>query len=188
MEPAQLPFPTMRFAEGRYQVLGVVTHRRAPGEEVIHRQRERCGKSEAVHSVMKSDLAWWAIVGLAFNLNALMTHLVLPEGWAHKRLKALRFARIGVAGRVLGPARRLIVPLTAGHPASALLIEVRSRMRGLAPLPPGEWGPTSTRGAVRGRLNSKLRGRVWPAFVGCRPERAVFPHQEGSSHTPASAT
>ena len=74
---------------------------------------------------------------LAFNLNALMTHLVLPQGWAHKRLKALRFALIGVAGRVLGHARRLIVRLAEGHPASALLIAVRSRILGLAPVPTG---------------------------------------------------
>jgi hypothetical protein len=151
MEPAQLPFPTMRFEGSRYKVFGVVTNRTAPGEEVIHWHRERCGKGEEVHAVMKNDLAggqmpsglfgvnaaWWAIVVLALNLNALMTHLVLPEGWAHKRLKALRFALIGVAGRVLGHARRLIVRLAEGHPASALLIEVRSRILGLAPVPTG---------------------------------------------------
>ena len=141
----------MRFEEGRYKVFGVVTNRRLPGEEVIHWQRERCGKGEEVHAVMKNDLAggqlpsglfgvnaaWWAIVVLAFNLNALMTHLVLPEGWASKRLKALRFALIGVAGRVLGHARQLIVRLAEGHPASSLLLEARSRILGLAPVPTG---------------------------------------------------
>jgi hypothetical protein len=151
VEPAQLPFPTMRFEQGRYQVFGVVTNRRLPGEEVIHWHRERCGKGEEVHAVMKNDLAggqlpsglfgvnaaWWAIMVLAFNLNALMTHLVLPEGWASKRLKALRFALIGVAGRVLGHARQLIVRLAEGHPASSLLLEVRSRILGLAPVPTG---------------------------------------------------
>jgi hypothetical protein len=141
----------MLLEESRYQVFGVVTNRSLPGEEVIHWHRERCGKSEAAHGVMKSDLAggqlpsglfgvnaaWWAIVVLAFNLNALMTHLVLPEGWASQRLKALRFGLISVAGRVLGHARRLIVRLAAGHPASALLIAVRSRILGLAPVPTG---------------------------------------------------
>ena len=83
------------------------------------------------------NAAWWAIVVLAFNLNALMTHLVLPEGWASKRLKALRFALIGVAGRVLGHARQLIVRLAEGHPASSLLLEARSRILGLAPVPTG---------------------------------------------------
>jgi hypothetical protein len=151
MEPAQLPFPTMLFDKSRYKVFGMVTNRTPPGEEVIHWHRERCGKGEEVHAVMKNDLAggqmpsglfganaaWWAIVVLAFNLNALMTHLVLPEGWASKRLKALRFGLIGIAGRVIGHARRLIVRLTAGHPASALLIAVRSRILSLAPVPTG---------------------------------------------------
>jgi hypothetical protein len=150
-EAAQLPFPTMVFAESRYKVFGLVTNRALPGEELIHWHRERCGKGEEVHAVMKNDLAggqlpsalfganaaWWAIMVLAFNLNALMTHLVLPEGWASKRLKALRFALIGVAGRVLGHARRLIVRLAEGHPASTLLIEVRRRLLGLAPVPTG---------------------------------------------------
>ncbi len=142
----------------------MVTNRTLPGEEVIHWSRERCGKGEEVHAVMKNDLAggqmpsglfganaaWGAIVVLAFNLNALMTHRVLPQGWAHKRLKALRFGLIGVAGRVLGHARRLIVRLAEGHPASALLIAVRSRILSLAPVPTGEWGPTSACGTVRG--------------------------------------
>ncbi len=91
----------MLFNESRYQVFGVVTNRTLPGEGVIHWHRERCGKSEAAHGVMKSDLAggrmpsglfganaaWGAIVVLAFNLNALMTHRVLPEGWANQRRK-----------------------------------------------------------------------------------------------------
>jgi hypothetical protein len=35
MEPAQLPFPTMRFEESRYQVFGVVSNRSLPGAELI---------------------------------------------------------------------------------------------------------------------------------------------------------
>ena len=41
VEAAQLPFPTLLFEDGRYKVFGVVTHRTAPGEEVIHWYRER---------------------------------------------------------------------------------------------------------------------------------------------------
>jgi len=71
----------MLFDESRYKVFGVVSNRGLPGEEVIHWHRERCGKGEEVHAVMKNDLAggqlpsglfgvnaaWWAIVVLAFN-------------------------------------------------------------------------------------------------------------------------
>ena len=80
--------------------------------------RERCGKSEEVHSAMilrqtlRTDLAggqmpsglfgtnaaWWALTILAFNLNAAMKCLVLGERWATKRMKALRFHLDQAAG------------------------------------------------------------------------------------------
>jgi hypothetical protein len=84
------------------------------------------------------NAAWWAIVMLAFNLNALMTHLVLPEGWASKRRKrAALCPHRGRRAGAWGSARRLIVRLAEGHPASSLLLEVRSRILGLAPVPSG---------------------------------------------------
>ena len=57
--------------------------------------RQRCGKGEEVHSVLKSDLAggrlpsglfganaaWWTISVLAFNLNSAMKRLVLGGQW-----------------------------------------------------------------------------------------------------------
>ena len=59
----QLPFPTEVFgAKGRFKLFGVVTNRTASGDQPpgLTRgwwHRERCGKSEEVHAVMKSDLA-----------------------------------------------------------------------------------------------------------------------------------
>jgi len=44
---------------------------------------------------------------LAFNLNSLMKHLALPEGWESKRLKAVRFGFISLAGRVVNRSRQL---------------------------------------------------------------------------------
>ena len=76
----QLPFPTMSFGtRGRYKLFGLVTNRTLPGDDVIRWQRERCGKSEEAHAVMKDDLAggrlpsglfganaaWWAVMVLA---------------------------------------------------------------------------------------------------------------------------
>ena len=112
-----------------------------------------------MHKIMKEDLAgghlpsarfganaaWWGIMVLAFNLNSLMKRLVLPQGWAPKRLKAIRFGFINLAGRVVGRARQLIIRLSGGHPAYELLLEVRRRLRDLwdaaesvrpAPAPP----------------------------------------------------
>jgi hypothetical protein len=70
-----------------------VTNRRGPGDGVIWWLPERCGKSEEVHSALKSDLAggqmpsglfgasaaWWALAILAFNLNAAMKRLALGK-------------------------------------------------------------------------------------------------------------
>ena len=62
-----------------------------PGDRIIWWLRERCGKSEEVHAVMKNDLAggvlpsalfganaaWWTIMLIALNLNVTMKRQVL---------------------------------------------------------------------------------------------------------------
>jgi len=148
----QLPFPTEEFGEkGRYKLFGVVTNRKTPANEVIWWHRERCGKSEEVHSVMKSDLAggqmpsglfganaaWWTIMILAHNLNAVMKRLVLGPAWVAKRMKALRFALIGLPGRVVHHARRLIVRISAAGHTLAMLLAARRTIQTLAGAPAG---------------------------------------------------
>ena len=142
---AQLSFPSMTFGERRYKLFGLVTNRDIPGDKLIWWYRARCGKAEEMHKVMKEDLAgghlpsarfganaaWWGIMVLAFNLNSLMKRLLLPEGWAPKRLKAIRFGFINLAGRVVSRARQLIIRLSEGHPAYELLVEVRRRLSAL---------------------------------------------------------
>ncbi len=142
---AQLPFPSMTFGERRYKLFGLVTNRDIPGDKLIWWHRGRCGKGEEMHAIMKEDLAgghlpsarfganaaWWGIMVLAFNLNSLMKRLVLPQRWAPKRLKAIRFGFINLAGRVVSRARQLIIRLSGGHPAYELLMEVRRRLRAL---------------------------------------------------------
>jgi len=78
-----------------------------------------------------ANAVWWGIMLLAFNLNSLMKRLVLPQGWAPKRLKEIRFGFINLAGRVMSRARQLIIRLSGGHPAYELLMEVRQRLRNL---------------------------------------------------------
>lgn len=146
LEDHQLPFPTLEMGQVCYKVFGVVTNRTLAGDEVIRWYRGRCGKSEEVHAAMKNDLAggqlpsgqfganaaWWGITVLAYNLNSLMKRLAMPEGWAPKRLKAIRFGFIGVAGRVVNHARQLIIRMSASHPAYGLLLGVRRRLRELS--------------------------------------------------------
>ncbi|MBI2263879.1 MAG: transposase [Armatimonadetes bacterium] len=137
------PFPVLETSDRvRYKLHGIVTNRTLPGEALIKWSRERCGKSEQVHSVLKEDLAggklptgdfgpnaaWWAIAVLAYNLNSAMKRLALGESWIPKRLKAIRFQLICVAGRVLSHARDLIIRLAAGHPSFDWLLAARRRM------------------------------------------------------------
>ena len=148
----ELPFPTMEFSEkGKYKLFGLVSNRTIPGDELIWWHRGRCGKSEEAHSVMKEDLsggklpsgkfgenaAWWAIMVLAFNLNSAMKRLVLGGQWLSKRLKAIRFSLINLAGRVIERSRQLIIRLASGHPSTDILFLARERIVGLAHGPPG---------------------------------------------------
>ena len=94
------------------------------------------------HSVMKQDLAggklpskrfganaaWWGIMLLAYNLHSAMKRLVLRGTWVSKRLKAIRYALIGLAGRVIEHGRQLIVRLAGGHPSNDLLCRARARI------------------------------------------------------------
>src|ERR1700720_2022384 len=151
-DEAQLPFPTQVFGhKGVHKLFGVVTNRKGPGDGVIWWLRERCGKSEEVHSAMKSDLAggqmpsglfganaaWWALMILAFNLNAAMKSLALGKRWATTRMKALRFHLIGLPGRVVSHARKLIIRLGGGAEALATLLDARRSIRALAQEPAG---------------------------------------------------
>jgi hypothetical protein len=151
-DAAQLPFPTQEFgAKGTYKLFGVVTNRKDAGEQVIWWLRERCGKSEEVHSMMKTDLvggqlpsglfggnaAWWALMILAHNLNTAMKRLVLGKDWVTKRIKALRFRLIGLPGRVVSHARKLIIRLGAEAEALGKIVAARQTIRALACGPAG---------------------------------------------------
>jgi hypothetical protein len=154
-DAAQLPFPTAEFgAKGRFKLFGIVTNRTLPGDQVIWWLRERCGKSEEVHAVMKTDLAggrmpsglfganaaWWTIMILAHNLNAVMKRLVLGPAWVARRMKArrmkaLRFSLINLPGRIIRHGRRLIIRVVGE--TLALLLSARRTILVLAVAPSG---------------------------------------------------
>jgi hypothetical protein len=137
-----LPFPAMTMEQKRYKIFGIVTNRDIDGSEIVDWLHKRCGKSEEAHSIMKGDLAggrfpsgdfgenaaWWAIMILAFNLNAAMKHLALHESWATKRMKALRFSLINLPGRILEHARELVIRLATRHPSLEVLLAARQRI------------------------------------------------------------
>lgn len=142
----KLPFATEELGGVTYRLSGIVTNREEGGAELIHWHHARCGKSEEVHAILKTDLAggrfpsgkfganaaWWALVVLASNLHAALRRLALPGTLKPKRMKALRFALITVAGRVVERGRQLFVRLAQDHPALAWLAEMRRKLRVLA--------------------------------------------------------
>jgi hypothetical protein len=142
-----LPFQTIALQDKCYKLFGIVTNMDWAAEELINWQHERCGKSEEVHAVMKHDLAggrfpsgdfgenaaWWWIMVLAHNLNAVLKRQALGKAWVSKRMKAVRYSIINLPGRVLNRSRSLIVRLTQNHPSYELLIEARKRIAMLVP-------------------------------------------------------
>jgi hypothetical protein len=139
-------FPVMRMKDQQYKVFGIVTNMDWDGQKLIPWLYERCGKSEEAHSAMKSDFAgsrfpsgdfgenaaWWWVMVLAYNLNALMKRLVLGDSWINKRMKAIRFALINIAARVMERSRGLRVRISGSHPSSGLLMDMRLRITQLA--------------------------------------------------------
>jgi hypothetical protein len=145
----QYPFPTMAMEERKYKVFGIVTNMDWDGKELIGWLHERCGKSEQAHSEMKHDLAggklpsqefgenaaWWWIMILALNLNAVMKRLVLGQSWVGRRMKAIRFCLINLPAQVVTGARRLVVRLSQGHRSLQWLIDIRAKIAMLSPVP-----------------------------------------------------
>jgi|ERR1039458_7535886 hypothetical protein len=146
IEQPGLPFPVMDMGSVGYKLTAMVTNRDLPGEELIIWYRQRCGNSEQAHAILKDDLggaglpsasfgenaAWWALSVLAFNLNTLMKRLVLGGRWVNKRLKAIRFHFINIAGRVWEHARTLWIGVSRSHPSWELLHQARNKLALLA--------------------------------------------------------
>ena len=146
-----LPFPTLTVERQPYKLFGIVTNMDWDGDALIHWHRERCGKSEEAHAVMKGDFAggrlpsgdfgenaaWWWIMILALNLNAAMKQLALGKSWVGKRMKEIRFSLINLPGRIVERSQELIIRLTKGHCAVGLLLAARKRIQALVWLPTG---------------------------------------------------
>jgi len=140
-EVAEEQFPSLRklhleVLDGKcYKIFSIVTTMDWDGEELIRWQRQRCGKSEEMHHILKDELAggsmpsrhfgacaaWWWISVLALNVMNIFRRQVLPARWARCRPKTLRFRVLAVAGRLVRHARQWAVKLSGHAPAAALL-------------------------------------------------------------------
>jgi hypothetical protein len=148
MPQQEFPFQTLQMDLQHYKLFGLVTNMDWDGERLIHWHRERCGKSEEAHSVMKGDFAggklpsgdfgenaaWWWIMILAMNLNTIMKRMVLGGSWASRRMKAIRFSLITIPGRIVERSRELIIRVVKGHPALELYLEARRRIMAMIPV------------------------------------------------------
>jgi hypothetical protein len=90
---------------------------------IVEWYNDRCGGGEAIHSILKSDLAggslpsnkfganaaWWSVAVLAHNLHALLEKLAMPKGLIGSRFKRLRYHLINVPARVVTHARACCV-------------------------------------------------------------------------------
>ena len=147
----ELPFQTVTVERQPYKLFGIVTNRSGEGEALIHWHRERCGKSEEAHAVMKGDFAggrlpsgyfgenaaWWWIMILSLNLHRAMKQLALGASWVSRRMKEIRFSIINLPGRIVERSHELIIRLAKGHPAVDLLLTARKRIQELVWLPAG---------------------------------------------------
>jgi len=147
----QLPFQTIELSEQKYKLFGLATNMDWYGEKIIHWLHERCGKSEEVHAVMKDDLAggklpsgdfgenaaWWQIMILSLNLNAILKKVGLGTNWEPKRLKAIRYSIINLPGRVMRKAHGLIIRLSEKNETFEFLVNVRKRISMFCPIEAG---------------------------------------------------
>jgi hypothetical protein len=136
---------------------GVVTNLRPEdgwdGEDVVRFLDQRMGRSEKAHAVMKDDLAggqmpskyfgsnaaWWQLMILSLNLDSVFRRHALGEGWVHRRMKAVRFQLIQIAGRVAERGNQLFVRLSqAAREVADLLVEARRRIQALYRMEPRE--------------------------------------------------
>src|ERR1700675_3392617 len=80
------------------------------------------GRFRRFRTVGNYPTAGFRLMILAHNLNTAMKRLVLGKAWLTKRMKALRFWLIGLPGRVVSHARKLIICLGPGAEALGLIV------------------------------------------------------------------
>jgi hypothetical protein len=124
-----------------YKIFGIVTNMiDRDGGELIAWHHDRCGKSEELHRILKSEMAgghiasrkfganaaWWNIAVLALSLLSLFKYF-LPEECRRSRAKTLRFQFFATLGRIVTHARRVVLRIQTGRVAEWFM-HVRDRL------------------------------------------------------------
>jgi hypothetical protein len=131
-----------------YKVFGIVSNiMNQAGREIILWHRERCGKSEQAHDILKNEFGgghvpsyhfgvnagWWNIAVLAMNVISVMKRFFLPCGNEACRMKTLRYIFFTVVGKVVTHARSKILKLYSGDFGAGLLMYAINKLDTLMP-------------------------------------------------------
>ena len=131
-----------------YKIFGIASNiTYHTGEEIIYWHRERCGKSEQVHDLLKNEFggghvpshlfgvnaAWWNIAVLSMNVINVMKRFFLPYRYKTCHMKTLRYVFFTVAGKVITHARRKILKVYSGDAGAGLLICALRKLESLMP-------------------------------------------------------
>jgi hypothetical protein len=131
-----------------YKVFGIASNiMDQPGDKIILWHRERCGKSEQAHDILKNDFggshvpsylfgvnaAWWNIAVLSMNVSSVMKKFFMPSKYASYRMKTLRHVFFTLVGKVVTHARRKILKLYSGDAGAILLMCAINKLDAMMP-------------------------------------------------------
>jgi hypothetical protein len=134
-----------------YKVFGVTSNiMDKSGDEIILWHRERCGKSEQAHDILKNEFAgghvpsylfgvnaaWWNIAVLSMNVTNVMKRFFLPSDYGSCRMKTLRYLFCTLVGKVVTHARRKILRLYTGDSGADLLVYAINKLDAAMPCAP----------------------------------------------------
>ena len=109
-----------------YKLFGIVSNIwEEDGAELVAFHRERCGKAEEIHQILKGELggghvasgkfgveaAWWNIAVLALSLLNLFKRNFLPEECHSYRPKAMRYSFFVMVGKFVSHARKKVLKI-----------------------------------------------------------------------------
>jgi hypothetical protein len=126
-----------------YKVFGLASNiMDKTGDEIILWHRERSGKSEQAHDILKNDFggghvpshlfgvnaAWWNISVLAMNVNSITKRYFLPKGYENVRMKKLRNIFYTLAGKIVHHARKISLKIYSLDEGAKLLMYALSKL------------------------------------------------------------
>jgi hypothetical protein len=133
-----------------YKVFGLASNiTNKAGDDIIFWHRERSGKSEQAHDILKNDFggghvpshlfgvnaAWWNISVLAMNVNSILKKYFLPEGYENVRMKTLRNIFYTLAGKIVRHARHISLKIYSLDVGAKLLMYALRKLDECLPCP-----------------------------------------------------